>query len=141
MDIQTLSLSDARCLIAGAEAQAEAIGRPVCIAVVGHGGNLISFARMDKAWIGSINIAVDKAYTARAFDMPSANLGEVAQPGAPAYGIQHSNGGRVMVFKGGYPVLHDDVIVGAIGVSGGYGDEDKIIAEAGINALLEKGQT
>lgn len=101
------------------------------IAVVDAGNNLTAFERHDGAWLGSIAIAQDKAFTARSFDMPTADLVEATQPGAPLYGIQVSNGGRVVVFPGGIPLKDGDEIVGAIGVSGGEIDQDQAVAEAG----------
>lgn len=135
MKIETLSLAEARSLVSGAEAKAETIGRAMVIAVVGVDAYPILQVRMDGAWIGSIDIAVCKAFTAKAFDMPSADLWEPAQSGQPIFGIQHSNGGRVMAFSGGVPIVRNGQVVGAIGVSGGQGDEDTTVAEAALKAL------
>ena len=95
------------------------------------GGNLVSHVRMDGAWIGSVDIAINKAFTARAFDLPTAELAEKSQPGEPFYGIQESNKGRVMIFAGGVPLKRDGEVVGAVGVSGGDGEQDSTVAEAG----------
>ena len=105
------------------------------IAVVNEGNNLVVFARMDGAWLGSIDIAQNKAYTARAFDMPTKDLAALAQPGASLYGIQASNHGRLIVFAGGIPLVSGDRIVGAIGVSGGTVEQDQEVAEAGAAAF------
>src|SRR5258705_3311452 len=88
------------------------------IAIVDDGGNLVTFARMDDAWLGSIDIAQGKAYTARAFDMPTKDLAPLAQPGGPLYGIEASNRARLIVFAGGIPLVSRGRVVGAIGVSG-----------------------
>ena len=131
----TVSLEDARRVTAAAEEQAKEIGQPQNIAVVDAGGNLVSHVRMDGAWIGSVDIAINKAYTARAFDLSTAELAANAQPGGPFYGIQESNKGKVMIFAGGIPLERDGQVVGAVGVSGGDGDQDTAVAEAGAAAL------
>ncbi|WP_293914273.1 heme-binding protein [Deinococcus sp.] len=130
-----LTLSDARRIIAAAEAQAAQIGQPMNIAVVDAGGNLIAHVRMDGAWIGSIDISINKAFTARAFDISTKDLGDNSQPGQQFYGIHASNGGRIMIFAGGLPLKQGGQVVGAIGVSGGSGEQDQAVAEAGAAAL------
>lgn len=130
-----LKLADARKLIAAAEAKAAEIGQPMNIAVVDAGGNLIAHVRMDGAWIGSIDISVNKAFTSRAFDISTKDLGENSQPGGQFYGIHASNGGRIMIFAGGLPLRRDGEVIGAIGVSGGSGEQDQAVAEAGAGAL------
>lgn len=137
MKIDTLSLADAKAMIAAAEAKAAEIGRPMNIAVVDAGGNLTAHVRMDGAWLGSVDVSINKAFTARAFDMPTNVLWEHTQSGKQAFGIQHSNGGRIMAFAGGFPVTRDGLVVGAIGISGGYGHEDDAVAEAAIGALAD----
>ena len=130
-----LNLALARTLIAAAEQKAREIGQPMNIAVVDAGGNLIAHVRMDGAWIGSIDIAINKAFTARAFDISTKDLGENSQPGQQFYGIHASNGGRVMIFAGGIPLKQGGVVVGAIGVSGGSGEQDQAVAEAGAAGM------
>jgi uncharacterized protein GlcG (DUF336 family) len=132
---QTVSLADARRVIEAGEAKAAEIGQPVNIAVVDAGGSLVAHVRMDGAWIGSVDISIKKAYTARAFDLPTADLAENAQPGGQFYGIDASNNGRIMIFAGGVPLQADGKVVGAVGVSGGQGEQDKAIAEAAAAAL------
>jgi uncharacterized protein GlcG (DUF336 family) len=132
---QTVSLADARRVIEAGEARAAEIGQPVNIAVVDAGGSLVAHVRMDGAWIGSVDISIKKAYTARAFDLPTADLAENAQPGGQFYGIDASNNGRIMIFAGGVPLQADGKVVGAVGVSGGQGEQDKAIAEAAAAAL------
>ena len=130
-----LNLALARTLIAAAEQKAREIGQPMNIAVVDAGGNLIAHVRMDGAWIGSIDIAINKAFTARAFDISTKDLGENSQPGQQFYGIHASNGGRGMIFAGGIPLKQGGVVVGAIGVSGGSGEQDQAVAEAGAAGM------
>jgi uncharacterized protein GlcG (DUF336 family) len=104
------------------------------IAVVDAGGNLKAFARMDGAWLGSIDISVRKARTARFFDMNPGDVGALSQPGGPPYNIEVSNGGLI-TFPGGIPLKLNGEIVGGIGVSGSAVENDHIVAEAGANAL------
>ena len=131
----TVSLEDARRVIAAGEERANDIGQPQNIAVVDAGGTLVSHIRMDGAWIGSVDIAINKAFTARAFDLPTAELAENSQPGGQFYGIQETNKGRVIIFAGGIPLKRDGEVVGAVGVSGGDGDQDTAVAEAGVAAF------
>ena len=130
-----ITLQDARRVIAAAEQKAIAIEQPQNIAVVDTGGNLLAFVRMDRAWLGSIDIAIKKAWTARAFDLSTKELSKLAQPGEPFYGIHASNDGKVMIFAGGVPLKRGDQVVGAIGVSGGTGSQDQSVAEAGAEAF------
>ncbi|MCW2135064.1 GlcG/HbpS family heme-binding protein [Arthrobacter sp. VKM Ac-2550] len=133
--MNALTLADARSIIAAAEARAEEIGQPMNIAVVDAGGNLISHVRMDGAWLGSIDISINKAFTSRAFDIQTKDLGDNSQPGNQFYGIHASNQGRIMIFAGGVPLSREGQVVGAIGVSGGSGEQDQTVAEAGAGAL------
>jgi uncharacterized protein GlcG (DUF336 family) len=130
-----ITLSKAQEVVQAARRKAEEIGVPMNIAVVDEGMNLQAFARMDGAWRGSIDIAQNKAYTARAFDMPTGDLTPLAQPGQPLYGIEASNHGRLIIFGGGYPLESGGDVVGAIGVSGGGVDQDEEVAQAGVAAF------
>ena len=130
-----VTLEDARRIIAAAENKAEEIGQPMNIAVVDAGANLVAHVRMDKAWIGSIDIAINKAFTARAFDIDTKTLATMSQPDDDFFGIQDSNHGRVMIFAGGVPLEKNGEVVGAIGVSGGKGKQDQTVAEAGAAAF------
>jgi uncharacterized protein GlcG (DUF336 family) len=130
-----VTLADARRIIAAAEKKAEEIGQPMNIAVVDAGGNLVAHVRMDKAWIGSVDISINKAWTARAFDITTKDLAEQSQSGDQFFGIHVSNGGRVMIFAGGIPLRRGDQVVGAVGVSGGLGKQDQAVAEAGAGAF------
>jgi len=136
--IDTLSLGDARRLIAAAEAKAAQIEVPSNIAVVDAGGNLLAFARMDGAWLGSIDIAIHKAFTARAFDMATGDLADMAQSGEPLFGIQNTNDGRIVIFGGGIPIKHGGTVIGAVGSSGGTVDQDTEIAEAALAAFEDE---
>ncbi len=126
-----ITLEDARRVIAAAEKEAEHQKQPMNIAVVDAGGNLVAHVRMDGAWMGSVQISIDKAWTARAFDISTKELSKLAQPGADFFGIHVSNGGRVMIFDGGVPLKRGGQVVGAIGVSGGAGTLDPAVAAAG----------
>jgi uncharacterized protein GlcG (DUF336 family) len=130
-----MNLERARHIISAAENKAREIGQPMNIAVVDEGGNLVAFARMDGAWLGSIDIAMNKAFTSRAFDIATKDLGKLSQPGEDFFGIHVSNHGRIMIFAGGVPLKHGGKVVGAIGVSGGSGKQDQTVAEAGAAAF------
>jgi uncharacterized protein GlcG (DUF336 family) len=127
-----VTLNCAQAVVHAARVKAQQIGVPMNIAVVDEGNNLAAFARMDGAWLGSIDIAQNKAYTARAFDMETRDLAPLAQPGGPLYGIEASNDGRLIVFAGGIPLVSRGKVVGAIGVSGGSVEQDQEVAEAGV---------
>ena len=133
----SISLEQADVILAAARDKADEIGVPMNIAVVDAGANLTAFARQDGAWLGSIAVAQDKAFTARAFDSPTGDLYDMTQPGGALYGIGVSNDGRVITFPGGVPISRGDEIVGAIGVSGGTPDQDQDVAEAGAAAYTD----
>ena len=130
-----MKLADARRVIEAAEKKAAEIGQPMNIAVADEGGNLVSHIRMDGAWLGSIDISVKKAYTSRAFDIATKDLATHSQSGGQFFGIHASNDGKIMIFAGGIPLKKDGNVVGAIGVSGGGGDQDHAVAEAGAAAF------
>src|SRR3954465_12254238 len=120
-----ISLDQANAALEAAVKKAEEIGTTMDIAIVDVGANLKAFARMDGAWLGSIDIAQKKARTARYFDMPTGEIGKPSQPGKPLYMIEVSNGGLI-TFPGGVPIkTQDDVIIGAIGVSGSTVENDQ----------------
>ncbi|HTZ59129.1 MAG TPA: heme-binding protein [Acidobacteriaceae bacterium] len=129
-----ISLEEARHIIAAAIKKANEIKVMMNIAVVDQGANLVAFERMDGAWIGSIDIAQKKAFTARAFDIETKSLAENSQSGQQFFGIHVSNNGKIMIFAGGIPIKRGGEVVGAIGVSGGMGKEDQAVAEAGAAA-------
>ena len=132
---ENVILSVAQDVVEAARAKAEEIGVPMNIAVVDEGNNLTAFARMDGAWLGSIDIAHNKAYTARSFDMSTKDLAPLCQPNQPLFGINASNQGRLIIFAGGIPLQSGDRVVGAIGVSGGSVEQDHEVAEAGVAAF------
>ena len=129
-----IALKDARRVIEAAEKKAAEIGQPMNIAVADAGGNLVTHVRMDKAWLGSIDISIKKAYTARAFDLSTKDLATHSQSGGQFFGIHASNNGKIMIFAGGIPLKKNGEVVGAIGVSGGSGEQDHAVAEAGAAA-------
>ena len=130
-----ITLEDARRVVSAAEEKAREIGQPMDIAVLDGGRNLKSFARMDGAWLGSIEIAIDKAYTSTSFEMSTEDLASQAQPGQPLFGINTTSNSRVVIFAGGIPIQRDGQVVGAVGVSGGTPDQDQQVAEAGVAAF------
>ncbi len=135
IQIESVSLDDARRVISAGEEKADEIGQPMNIAVVDAGGSLVAHIRMDGAWIGSVDVSINKAFTARAFDITTEDLAGNSQPGEQFYGIQASNEGRIMVFAGGIPLSRDGKVIGAVGVSGGLGEQDIAVAEAAASAF------
>jgi uncharacterized protein GlcG (DUF336 family) len=130
-----VDLQQAQRILDEAVKKAEEIGTLMNIAVVDAGGNLKAFCRMDGAWLGSVDISIKKARTARFFDMNSGDLGALSQPGGPLYNIEVSNGGLIS-FPGGIPLRGEGgEVVGGIGVSGSSVDNDHTVAEAGAQAL------
>jgi uncharacterized protein GlcG (DUF336 family) len=132
---QDLSLAQAQAVLAAALIAAGEQGTKMDVAVVDAGGNLKAFARMDGAWLGSIDIATTKARTARYFDLPTEELGKLSQPGGPLYGIEVSNGGLI-TFPGGLPLkAADGTVIGGVGVSGSTVENDRAVAAAGAAVL------
>jgi len=130
-----ITLDQAQAALDAALRKAQEIGTKMDIAVVDAGVNLKAFVRMDGAWLGSIDIAIKKAKTARFFDMPTGDIGKLSQPGGPLYNIEHSNGGLI-TFPGGIPLKDgNNEIIGAIGVSGGTVENDHLVAKAGTMAI------
>ncbi|MCU1298512.1 MAG: cobalamin adenosyltransferase [Acidobacteriaceae bacterium] len=111
-----ITLNNAREIISAAEKRALEIGQPMNIAVVDSGANLIAHARMDGAWIGSIDISINKAFTARALDISTKELATHSQPGKQFFGIHASKHGRIMIFAGGIPLKQGGKVIGAVGV-------------------------
>jgi uncharacterized protein GlcG (DUF336 family) len=136
--LNTLTLSDAKQMLQAGEAKATNLGIPYNIAVVDAGGALIAFTRQDGALTGSIDLAIGKAKTARMFDKTTEYLAELAQPGAPLFGIEQSNGGDVVIFGGGLPIKYDDQIIGAVGASAGSVEQDVAVAMAAAEAISPK---
>lgn len=130
-----MTLKQAEAAIAAAKAKAEELNTLMNIAVVDSGTNLVAFVHMDNAWLGSIDIAQKKARTARYFNMPTGEIGKLAQPGGSLYNIEHSNGGLI-TFPGGVPIKNQNGdIIGAIGVSGDTVENDHAVAQAGADAV------
>jgi len=130
-----ITLAEAQAIVAAALKRAKKIGVAMNIAVVDAGANLKAFNRMDNAWLGSIDISIRKARTARFFDMPTGDLGKLSQPGESLYAIEHSNGGLI-TFPGGIPLKNTaGEVIGGIGVSGGSVQQDHDVASAGAGAL------
>jgi uncharacterized protein GlcG (DUF336 family) len=130
--LTSLGLEDARRLIAAGERKAAELKIPYNLAVVDAGGALIAHARMDNAWMGSIDIAINKAWTARAFDLPTDQLAKWSQSGQPGFGLNTTNQSKVVIFGGGIPVKMDGSVIGAFGASGGSVDEDLEVARAAV---------
>ena len=130
-----ISLAQSKIAVEAAYAKAQQLGVKMNIAVVDAGANLKGFARMDGAWLGSIDISIRKARTARFFDMPTGEIGKLSQPGGSLFGIEHSNGGLI-TFPGGVPIVNaTGELIGAIGVSGNTVENDHAVAAAGAAAV------
>ncbi len=130
-----ITLKQAQLALNAAHEKAQDMGVKMNIAVVDAGANLVAFLRMDDAWLGSLDISIKKAKTARFFDMPTGELGKLSQPGKPLFGIEHSNEGLI-TFPGGIPIMGDGgKVMGAIGVSGSTVEDDHKVAQAGVQAL------
>ena len=133
-----ITLQQAQQAIEAAHQKAQQMGLKMNIAVVDAGANLTAFVRMDGAWLGSLDISIKKAKTARYFDMPTGELGKLSQPGGSLYQIEVSNGGLI-TFPGGLPIQDGSgQVIGAIGVSGSTVDHDHTVAEAGQQAVAGK---
>jgi len=133
--IATLTLDDAKLMLSASEAKAAEFGIAYNIAVVDAGGHLIAFVRQDDALIGSIDLAIKKAVTSRLFDKKTDYLAELAQPGAPLFGIDQSNDGNVVIFGGGLPVVRDGQLIGAVGASAGSVEQDIAVAQAAVSVM------
>jgi uncharacterized protein GlcG (DUF336 family) len=128
--ILSLTLEDARRIIAAGERKAIELKVPYNIAVVDVGGGLIAHVRMDGAWLGSVEIAIDKAWTARAFDSATDDLAQITQSGQSGFGLNTTNHSRVVIFGGGIPIVVDGAVIGAVGASGGSVEQDNLVARA-----------
>jgi len=131
----SITLKHAEEIILSAKQKSQDIDVKMNIAIVDAGANLVAFSRMDGAWLGSLDISIKKAKTARYFDMTTGTIGELAQPGGPLYNIEHSNEGLI-TFPGGIPITNEQgEVIGAIGVSGSTVENDHLVAEAGLNVF------
>lgn len=133
--VRTVGLDTAKTVVEAAERKAAEISVPMNIAVVDRGGNLVAFERMDDAWLASTDIAISKAFTAASLTMPTEDLAEPTQPGESLYGLNTTNDGRLVVFGGGIPLVQDEEVVGAVGVSGGSVEQDVEVAQASVDAF------
>ena len=130
-----ISLEQARGAVTAAINKAKELGVKMNIAIVDAGANLKAFARMDGAWLGSIDISMKKAKTARYFDFNTGDIGKLSQPGGSLFGIEHSNGGLI-TFPGGVPIKNrEGQVIGAIGVSGSTIENDHVVADYGAKSL------
>ena len=130
-----ITLEQAQRAIEAAKSKAKEIDTKMNICIVDAGANQVAFVRMDGAWLGSADIALKKAKTARFFDMPTGDIGGLSQPGGTLFNIEHSNGGLI-TFPGGVPIKDSKgTIIGAIGVSGSSVENDHTVAMAGAESL------
>lgn len=130
--VDDITLNEAKELVTAAETKAEEIDNPMVITVANNEGNLIAQHRMDDAWLASVSISRNKAYTSAALDMPTHELAEASEPGNSLYGLQTTDDNQIVIFGGGYPLERDGEVVGSIGVSGGAVSQDREVAEAGV---------
>jgi uncharacterized protein GlcG (DUF336 family) len=128
----SLDLADARRIIAAGESKARQLNIPYNLAVVDAAGGLVAHVRMDGAWLGSVDIAINKAWTASAFDASTEDLSRITQSGDPGFGLNTTNGSRVVIFGGGIPIKCDGAVIGAVGASGGSVEEDITVARAAL---------
>ncbi|GAA0706778.1 hypothetical protein GCM10008904_15700 [Paraclostridium ghonii] len=134
-EIKELSLDIVKEMAKAAEQKAQEMNVPVIFAAVDSGANLMLMHRMEEAFITSIDIAINKAYTAACLKQGSHNIAQCVQPGQSLYGLQLTNNCKIVPFGGGLPVIVDGKVVGAVGVSGGTVEEDMTIAQAAIDAF------
>ncbi len=131
-----LTLSDAKIVLEGSEAKAKEIGVDMDIAVVDDGGHLLAFVRMDGARLTSIDVAINKAFTAAGARRGTHEYAAIAGAGGPAFGMHASNQGRFMIVGGGLPIFYNGIIAGGVGCSSGSPDQDREVAQAGIDRLM-----
>jgi uncharacterized protein GlcG (DUF336 family) len=133
--VASLDLADARRIIAAGERKALEMRIPYNIAVADAGGALVAHVRMDGAWLGSVDIAINKAWTARAFDMPTDDLARITQSGQQGFGLNTTNDSKVVIFGGGIPIKVDGLVIGAVGASGGSVEQDVTVARAALEGF------
>lgn len=134
---EKMTLKLALALIDKIEKKAASWNMRIVAAVSDASGNPVAVHCMDNAYIGSYDVAVNKTYTSIAFRMPTKELGKLSQPGKELYGIQFTNGGKIVIFGGGEPLLRNGKIIGALGVSGGTAEQDTKLAEYGVSVFEE----
>jgi uncharacterized protein GlcG (DUF336 family) len=135
--VYTIDLDTAKELVEAAEQRADEIEQPMVVTVANSEGNLVAQHRMDDAWLASVSISKNKAYTSAALDTPTHELAESSQPGNSLYGLQTTDEGRIVVFGGGYPLTNAGDVVGAVGASGGAVEQDRTVAEAAVERWEE----
>ncbi|MEE8349662.1 MAG: heme-binding protein [Acidobacteriota bacterium] len=133
LNIKRLSLDEARILVAGAEEKSREIEVPMCIAVADESGNLVAFTRMDGAKISSIDIAIDKAFTAAAARKGTHVYNQLCVPGEPTFGIHITNKGRFSIIGGGLPIEIGGEVVGGVGISAGTAGQDQVVAQGAVD--------
>jgi uncharacterized protein GlcG (DUF336 family) len=131
----SLDLADARRIIAAGERKATEMGIPYNIAVADAGGGLVAHVRRDGAWLGSVDIVINKAWTARAFDMSTEDIAHITQSGQQGFGLNTTNDSRVVIFGGGIPIKRDRTVIGAVGASGGSVEQDIAVARAAVSGF------
>jgi uncharacterized protein GlcG (DUF336 family) len=131
-----LTLADAKTILEGAEARSREIGVDMDIAVVDDGGHLLAFIRMDGARLTSIDVSINKAFTAACARRATHEYAAIAGAGGPAFGMHVSNQGRFMIVGGGLPVFFQGAVVGGVGCSSGSAEQDREVAQAGIDRLM-----
>ncbi len=133
-----ITLDLAKKLIEAAVVEAKKLGVAMVITIVDEGGNLIAINRMDDAWLASIDISLNKAWTSVALKLPTASLANLTTPGAELYGLNTTNNGRIVIFGGGIPLKKDGNVIGAVGVSGSTVSNDIKVAEAAVKEFERK---
>jgi uncharacterized protein GlcG (DUF336 family) len=137
IQVSKLTIKDAELALEACVKKSAEIGVPMDIAISDESGSLLIFHRMDGAVFGCIQVAIDKAYTSAIFGFATGDEGKLAQPGQPDYGANTLCGGRVVIIAGGVPIIHKGAVLGAIGCSSGTPDQDSIVAQAGVAALIK----
>ncbi len=133
-----MTLDLAKKLIEAAETEAKKLGVAMVITILDEGGNMVAMHRMDDAWLISIDISQNKAWTSVAAKVPTSILADLTVPGAELYGLNTTNNGRIVIFGGGIPLLKDGKVIGAVGVSGSTVPNDIKVAEAAVKAFERK---
>lgn len=132
-----ITLEAAETLMKRVEAQAIEMGMRVVTAVADSHGNPVAVRCMDGAYAGSFDVALNKTYTAAAFQMSTEELGTLSAPDRPLYGIQYTNQGRIVIFGGGIPLWADGQLIGSFGVSGGTAEQDTALAHFAEQVFAE----
>ena len=135
--VSKLTIDDAKLALEACKKKSAEIGVPMDIAITDESGNLLIFHRMDSAVLGCIQVAIDKAYTSAIFGVATGDEGKLAQPGQPDFGANTLCGGRVVIIAGGVPILRKNVVLGAVGCSSGTPDQDTMVAQAGVDAVIK----